>query len=157
MNATKVGKSIDQVENTIKANCDNKNVSNLAISKSFCSDAYSLKQAIQNTSEGVSLLETVVGAMDIQSLGFHSKSVSTVKSALTAQEKIGPIIKKLAQVREELGVTQNLLIRTVKILNVIMENLSAADSTIRETNITEEIAVLAQNQLRSTTPVAKTG
>jgi flagellin len=68
---------------------------------------------------------------------------------MKAPEKIGSIIKKLTQVRGELGVTQNLLVRTVQTLNVTIENLNAADSTIRETNIAEEVAILTQNQPRS--------
>ena len=157
MNAIKTRGSVDRVANTTKVNCDSSNIPSLAVSKSFYSDAHSLRQAIQNTSERVSLLEAVAGAMDIQSLGLHSKSISTVKKALNAQEKIDSIVKKLAHVRGELGVTQNSLIRTVKTLNVTIENLSAADSTVRETNIAAKVAMLTQNQIHSTASVAKTG
>ena len=136
--------------NITKANCDSDNIPSLAVSKSFYSDAHSLRQTIQNTSERVSLLEAVSETMDIQSLGLHSKSISTVKKALNAQKKIASLVKKLAHVRGELGVTQNLLIRTVKTLNVTIENLSAADSTVREKNIAEKVAMLTKNPLRST-------
>jgi len=157
LNAIKTRGSVDRVANTTKVNCDSSNIPSLAVSKSFYSDVHSLRQAIQNTSERVSLLEAVSETMDIQSLGLHSKSISTVKKALNAQKKINSIVKKLAHVRGELGVTQNLLIRTVKTLNVTIENLSAADSTVREKNIAAEIAMLTQNQIHSTASVARTG
>ena len=155
MNAIKTRGSVARVANTTKVNYDSENIPNHAVSKSFYSDAHSLRQTIQNTSERVSLLETVAGAMDIQSLGFHSKSISTVKNALNAQEKIDSIVKKLAHGRGELGVTQNLLIRSVRTLKVTMENLRAADSTVRETNFTKKIATLMQNRFHANTSTAK--
>ncbi|MCH2391405.1 MAG: hypothetical protein MK238_02610, partial [Nitrospinales bacterium] len=62
---------------------------------------------------------------------------------------------KFSALQEELSVTQDLLIRSVKTLNVTVENLSAADSTVREINFTEKVAALTQNRLHSTASVAK--
>jgi hypothetical protein len=36
-----------------------------------------------------------------------------------------------------------------------MENLSAADSTIREKGFTEKVAMLTKSQLHSTAPIVK--
>ena len=62
---------------------------------------------------------------------------------------------KFSALQEELSVTQDLLIKSVKTLNVTVENLSAADSTVREINFTEKVAALTQNRLHSTASVAK--
>jgi flagellin-like hook-associated protein FlgL len=62
---------------------------------------------------------------------------------------------KFSALQEELSVTQDLLIKSVKTLNVTVENLSAADSTAREINFTEKVAALTQNRLHSTASVAK--
>ncbi len=57
--------------------------------------------------------------------------------------------------QEELSGTQNLLIRSVRTLKVTMENLRAADSTVRETNFAEKIATLMQNRFHTNTSTAK--
>ena len=62
---------------------------------------------------------------------------------------------KFSALQEELSVTQDLLIKSVKTLNVTVENLSAADSTVREINFVEKVAALTQNRLHSTASVAK--
>jgi len=51
--------------------------------------------------------------------------------------------------------TQNLLIRSVRILKVTMENLRAADLTVRETNFPEQITTLMQNRFHANTSTAK--
>ena len=65
------------------------------------------------------------------------------------------IASDFSALQEELSVTQDLLIRSVRILKVTMENLSAADSTVRETNFAEKIATLMQNRFNANTSTAK--
>ena len=80
----------------------------------------------------------------------------TSQSASGIIDNVEQSIKpKFSALQEELSVTQDLLIKSVKTLNVTVENLSAADSTAREINFTEKVAALTQNRLHSTASVAK--
>ncbi|MFT4578678.1 MAG: flagellin [Nitrospinales bacterium] len=56
--------------------------------------------------------------------------------------------------RKKLGTLQNRLQRTLGNLEVSIENLSAADSTIRNADLTEEITLLTRNQVLSNTAVS---
>ena len=157
MNAIKARRPVDREKNITKISFVNDDISDLAIPKSFGSDTRSLGQAIRKTRRGSSLLETITEAVDVQSVivtrmrELASQSASGVIGNVE-QEAIGSHFSAL---QEELNETQNLLVRSVKTLNVTMENLCAADSTIRETNFTEKVAVLTKNRLHSTAPVAK--
>ncbi|MEE9258073.1 MAG: flagellin, partial [Nitrospinaceae bacterium] len=52
---------------------------------------------------------------------------------------------------------QNRLRRILTNLNVTVENLAAADSTIRDADIAEEIALLTRNQIITEASVAMVG
>jgi flagellin-like hook-associated protein FlgL len=58
--------------------------------------------------------------------------------------RIDSFIKGLTKVKGEPGTTQNLLIRVIKVLDVTIENLNAADATNHGKIIAKEIAILMQ-------------
>ena len=57
----------------------------------------------------------------------------------------------LSALNAELSHTQNLLIKSARILDIATQNINAADSTLHEKNFAEKIATLMQNQLHSST------
>ena len=157
MNAIEARRTVDRKKKNItKISFVNDDISDLAISRSFDSDTRSLGQAIRKTRRGSSLLETITGAVDVQSEILARMRELTSQSASGIIDNVEPSIgPKFSALQEELSVTQNLLIKSVKTLNVTVENLSAADSTVRETNFAGKVAALTQNQLHSTTSIAK--
>ena len=158
MNAIKARRPVDRDKNITKISFVNDDISDLAIPKSFGSDARSLGQAIRKTRRGSSLLETITEAVDVQSGILARMRELTSQSASGIIDNVKQSIKpKFSALQEELSVAQDLLIKSVKTLNVTVENLSAADSTVREKNIAAEIAMLTQNQIHSTASVARTG
>jgi flagellin len=56
-----------------------------------------------------------------------------------------------------MGALQNLLQRALGNLEVSIENLSTADSTIRDADLAEEIALLTRNQIISNAAVSMVG
>ena len=158
MNAIKARRPIDlKKKERIKINSVTDHASNLFIPKSFCSDARSLGQAIRKTQGESSLLETIAEAVDVQSgiLARMRELTSQLSSEIidnVNQETIG---SEFSALQDELNGTQNILIRSVRILKVTMENLGAADSTTRETNFAEKIATLMQNRFHANTSTPK--
>ena len=157
MNAIKARRPVDlKKKESFKINCVTDHASNLSISKSFCSDTRSLGQAIRKTRGEFSLLETIAEAVDVQSGILARMRELTSQSSSEVIDNINQetIASDFSALQEELRETQNLLIRSVRILKVTMENLRAADSTDSETNFAE-IATLMQNRFHANTSTAK--
>lgn len=91
-----------------------------------------IKYAPQNTS------------VKVEELGIESLSVSTKVSSQENLEVLDGAINKVNTNRATLGALQNRLQSTVRNLEVKSENLSGANSRIRDTDIAEETAKLAK-------------
>ena len=158
MNAIKARRPVDrEKKERININCVTDYASNLSPPKSFYSDARSLGQAILKTRGEFSLLETIAEAVDVQSgiLARMRELTSQSSSEVIDNVNLETIASDFSALQEELRGTQNLLIKSVRILKVTMENLRASDSTTRETNFAEKIATLMQNRFHSNTSTAK--
>ena len=127
MSAIKIRRSVDKTIHSGKVICNGDNVTNLGIPKSFLSDNNSLKRVLK----------------------------STPHEDLNVQIKIDSFIKALTTVKGEPGTTQNLLIRVIKVLNVTIENLNAADATNHGKIIAKDIAILTQKINLPAVPGAK--
>ena len=158
MNAIKARRPVDlNKKERFEINCVSDHASSLSLPKSFCSDTRSLGQAIRKTRGEFSLLETIAEAVDVQSGILARMREFTSQSSWEIIDNVNQetIASDFLALQEELSGTQNLLIRSVRTLKVTMENLRAADSTVRETNFAEKIATLMQNRFHASTPTAK--
>ena len=158
MNAIKARRRVDlKKKERFEINCVSDHASSLSLPRSFCSDARSLGQTIQKTRGEFSLLETIAEAVDVQSgiLARMRELTSQSSSEVIDNVNQETIASNFSALQEELSGTQNLLIRSVRILKVTMENLRAADSTDSETNFAEKIATLMQNRFHANTSTAK--
>ena len=159
MNAIKARMPVSEEKKTItKISFVSDDILSLTIPKSFCSDTQSLGQAIQKTRRESSLLETIAEVVEIQSRilsRMRDLATQTSNGIVDHIERGKTIRSYFLEFQEELSKTQNLLIRSVKTLNVTMENLSAANSTSRERNFTEKVAFLTKNQVHSIAHTAK--
>ncbi len=90
-------------------------------------------------------------------LGLADLSITTAEDALIATEQIGNSFVVITRARGKTGALQNRLQRTLGNLGVSIENLSAADSTIRDADLAEEIALLTRNQILSNAAVSMVG
>jgi flagellin len=73
--------------------------------------------------------------------------LTTAAGALTALDVINSAISTITQSRGKVGAVQNRLVRTISNLSISVENLQAAESSIRDADIAEEVAVLTRNQI----------
>lgn len=81
------------------------------------------------------------------SLGLSSVNVSTSGNATSALANIDNAISAVATARAEYGSLQNRLEATITNLQVTSENLTAAESRIRDADVAYETSVFTKNQI----------
>lgn len=83
----------------------------------------------------------------LTSLGVAIESVTSKQGAQASLNVIDDAMMKVNSMRANFGALQNRLISTMNNLNVAHENLSAANSRIRDTDVAEESAELAKQNI----------
>jgi len=91
--------------------------------------------------------EVDLEAITSTGLSIHELSVTAADAALTALEQVDTAIGQITRGRGKIGAVQNRLIRTISTISIAVENLSAAESSIRDADIAEEVALLTRNQI----------
>jgi len=92
-------------------------------------------------------LEIAAKKMDSESLGISAISVSTVSDANSAITKINEAINTVSTHRAKLGASQNRLEHTINNLKTTNENMTAAESRIRDTDMAKEMAAFTKNNI----------
>ena len=98
-----------------------------------------------------------LASIDSTQLEIHNLSVTASSEALTALDKINEAIGSITGSRGKVGAVQNRLTRSIANLSVSVENLTAAESSIRDADIAEEVAELTRNQILVQTATAMVG
>ena len=108
-----------------------------------------IQVGLDSTSHSRINLNTEVNLEAITSTGLsiHELSVTSADAALTALEQVNTSIGTLTAGRGKIGAVQNRLVRTISTISIAVENLSAAESAIRDADIAEEVALLTRNQI----------
>jgi len=86
-------------------------------------------------------------AMTSTALGIDTLTASTVSGALSALDNISSALQTLNDGRGRLGAVQNRLVHTLSSLAITKENLSAAESQIRDADYAAEISEFTRNQI----------
>ncbi len=92
-------------------------------------------------------IKVAIDAVNATSLG--TSTVDLVNSASTAITAIDSAIGKVSKQRASLGAFQNRFERTINNLNVAVENLSASESRIRDTDMAQEMVSFTRAQILS--------
>jgi flagellin len=88
------------------------------------------------------------------SLGITDISTMTKESSQTNLEKIDNAITTVNEQRASLGAVQNRLQSTINNLTIYRENLSAANSRIRDTDMAEETSELTKQNILTTAGIS---
>ena len=91
--------------------------------------------------------EADVDDVDSTFLGIAASDISTQAGAATALTTLDTALDTLTGERASLAAVQNRLTRILPGQAVLVENLVAAESQIRDADIAEEVALLARNQI----------
>ena len=252
INNEKVGRSIENVAFGTRINKGSDDVTGLVISESLRSDIRTLRQAERNVNDGISLINVIEGALNVQSnilirlnelasqstsstvgklerqtlqlefsvlieelnrisdttefkgrksidgslasslqssshisiqigldsniesrinlneeldlsasnsteLGLADISIATTEDASNAIDVIKDSFSTISKTRGNVGAVQNRLLRILGNLETTIKNLSQAESTIRDADIAEELALLTRNQILSNAAVSMMG
>ncbi len=109
--------------------------------------SYSSKSFQVGSNAGETLTVTV-GDMDAAALG-ASGSISSTATASAAITAIGDAIGTVSTERSKLGAVQNRLEHKINNLNATVENLSASESRIRDTDMALEMVSFTRSQILS--------
>ncbi|PKR77988.1 flagellin [Halalkalibacillus sediminis] len=96
-----------------------------------------------------------IDAMDAESLGVQGETaedgidVSTQEAANTAITAIDDALQSVSEQRSELGASQNRLEHTINNLSASAENLTAAESRIRDVDMAAEMMEFTKNNILS--------
>ena len=85
--------------------------------------------------------------MSAKSLGIADVDISTQSGAQTAVSSIKDAINSVSSTRGDLGAIQNRLEHTINNLGVTTENMTAAESRIRDTDMAQEMMSYTKNNI----------
>ena len=89
-----------------------------------------------------------IGQLTLASLGISTNNITSMKNATAAISAINTTaIKTVNQMRAKLGANQNRLEHTINNLGVMIENIQDAESTIRDTDVAEEMMAYTKNNI----------
>jgi flagellin len=106
-----------------------------------------LSLQIGDTSDGYNKMRVGITDMHTKNLGLSDINIGNQEDAATAVNKIKAAINTVSSVRGDLGAVQNRLEHTQNNLSVMTENIQDAESTIRDTDIAEEMMSYTKNNI----------
>ncbi len=102
---------------------------------------------IGDTPDDYNQMKVVIGDMHTKALGIDGLDISNQTSAKEAIDVIKNAINQVSSVRGDLGAVQNRLEHTSNNLSVMAENIQDAESTIRDTDVAEEMMSYVKNNI----------
>ena len=106
-----------------------------------------LKLQIGDTGEAFNQLSVSIKDCHVAALGLEKMSIADQDGAKDALKQIKSAINYVSDVRGTLGATQNRLEHTINNLSVMQENIQDAESTIRDTDVADEMMAYTKNNI----------
>lgn len=149
---------IDRITNTTEFNGQKLIDGSLASSIASTNQVFIQIGIDSNANSRINLNEQInLKAVTSSALSIDTLSVATATDALTALDGISEAISAVTATRGQVGAVQNRLMRSISNLSISIENLSAAESQIRDADIAEEVALLTRNQIMVQASTAMVG
>ena len=92
-------------------------------------------------------LQVNIGKVDTVSLGIDGIDIGSQEGAWAALTNIEAAINTVSSIRGDLGEIQNRLDHTINNLSVMEENIQDAESTIRDTDVADEMMAYTKNNI----------
>ena len=102
---------------------------------------------IGDTSDAFNQLSFTLADMHTDTLGINKIKISSATAAKAAISVIKEAINTVSSVRGNLGAMQNRLDHTINNLSVMTENIQDAESTIRDTDVADEMMAYTKNNI----------
>ncbi len=107
----------------------------------------SLVLQIGDTADKYNKMSVNVGDMHSKALGIDTLTVADQDGAAAAIQSIKDAINTVSSTRGDLGAIQNRLEHTQNNLSVMTENIQDAESTIRDTDVADEMMAYTKNNI----------
>ncbi len=108
-----------------------------------------LTMQVGDTAADFNQITVSVDDMSASGLGINNITMSSQESASRALERINAAIEKVSENRGNLGALQNRLEYTINNLGVTVENMTAAESRIRDVDMAAEMMEYTKNNVLS--------
>ncbi len=92
-------------------------------------------------------ITVTIKSMDAESIGVKGLKVDTEADATAAIDKLNASLRTISEQRAELGAVQNRLEHTINNLDNVVENTTAAEAQIRDTDMATEMVKYSNNQI----------
>ncbi len=102
---------------------------------------------IGDTSDSFNQMKVVIGDMHTTGMGIDGINIANQEDAAAAVQTIKDAINYVSGIRGDLGAIQNRLEHTGNNLSVMAENIQDAESTIRDTDVAEEMMSYVKNNI----------
>ena len=106
-----------------------------------------LSLQIGDTADSFNKVDVKVGNMSCDSLGISDVNIGSQPGAKAALAKINSAINSVSSTRGDLGAVQNRLEHTINNLGVTEENMTSAESRIRDTDMAKEMMAYTKNNI----------
>ncbi len=102
---------------------------------------------VGDTNDDFNKVKVKVGDMSANGLSLKGLKIDTQTAASESIKKIKDAINTVSSTRGDLGAVQNRLEHTINNLGVTTENITAAESRIRDTDMAEEMMAYTKNNI----------
>ena len=102
---------------------------------------------IGDTADRFNKMKVNVGDMHAKALGIDTLTIADPEGAAKAIQSIKDAINTVSATRGDLGAIQNRLEHTSNNLSVMTENIQDAESTIRDTDVADEMMAYTKNNI----------
>lgn len=102
---------------------------------------------IGDTADRFNKMKVNVGDMHAKALGIDTLTIADQEGAAKAIQSIKDAINTVSSTRGDLGAIQNRLEHTQNNLSVMTENIQDAESTIRDTDVADEMMAYTKNNI----------
>ena len=110
-------------------------------------DVKGLTLQIGDTADDYNQMSVIVKDIHAEAMEINAVDISTQTGAVSAMQALKDAINYVSDVRGGLGATQNRLEHTINNLSVMQENIQDAESTIRDTDVADEMMKYTKNSI----------
>ena len=146
-NQDEVGKMAGMIANKLGLSDEQVKDNGQKITFSASAGNGGLTLQIGDTADKFNQMTVSVGDMHADALGIADIDISTQAGAKAAVDKIKSAINSVSSTRGDLGAIQNRLEHTINNLSVSAENMTAAESRIRDVDMANEMMAYTKNNI----------
>ncbi|GLB31099.1 hypothetical protein LAD12857_30220 [Lacrimispora amygdalina] len=117
------------------------------LTKGASAQGAGLTLQIGDTADNFNRMSVKISSTSVKSLGISAVDISTDSGATSAIAVIKNAINTVSSIRGDLGAIQNRLEHTINNLSVTSENMSAAESRVRDVDMAKEMMAYTKNNI----------